>query len=72
MMPHAYKAGPQTIQLRQELVAMKPGGTVIVTVPDGYYRCPPGPYERVSLIANYLKKNKGGSKIIVLDPHPVV
>lgn len=70
MMPHAYKAGPQTIQLRQELVAMKPGGTVIVTVPDGYYRCPPGPYERVSLIANYLKKNKGGSKIIVLDPHP--
>jgi len=66
---HAYKAGPQTLQLRQELVAMKPGGTVLMRVPDGFYRCPPGPYERASLIANYLKKNKKGSKLIILDPH---
>lgn len=68
-LPHAYKAGPQTVQLRQELEAMKPGGTVLMRVPDGYYRCPPGPYERASLIANYLKKHKKGSKLIILDPH---
>jgi sulfide dehydrogenase [flavocytochrome c] flavoprotein chain len=67
--PHAYKAGPQTVQLQQQLQAMKPGGTVLLTVPDGAYRCPPGPYERVSLIADYLQKNKKGSKLIILDPH---
>ena len=68
-MPHAYKAGPQTLQLRQELEAMTPGGTVLMRVPDGAYRCPPGPYERASLIANYLKKHKKGSRLIILDPH---
>lgn len=68
-LPHAYKAGPQTLQLQQELVAMKPGGTVLMRVPDGAYRCPPGPYERASLIANYLQKHKKGSKLIILDPH---
>ncbi len=67
--PHAYKAGPQTVQLQQQLRAMPPGGTVLMTVPDGAYRCPPGPYERASLIADYLKKNKKGSRLIVLDPH---
>lgn len=67
--PHAYKAGPQTVQLQQQLQAMKPGGTVLMTVPDGAYRCPPGPYERASLIADYLQKNKKGSKLIILDPH---
>ncbi|MBN1957120.1 MAG: FAD-dependent oxidoreductase [Desulfuromonadales bacterium] len=67
--PHAYKAGPQTVQLQQQLMAMKPGGTVLMTVPDGAYRCPPGPYERASLIADYLRKNKPGSKLIILDPH---
>lgn len=67
--PHAYKAGPQTVQLQQQLMAMKPGGVVLMTVPDGAYRCPPGPYERASLIADYLKKKKPGSKLIILDPH---
>lgn len=67
--PHAYKAGPQTVQLQLQLMAMKPGGTVLMTVPDGAYRCPPGPYERASLIADYLRKNKPGSKLIILDPH---
>ncbi|MEE4254283.1 MAG: NAD(P)/FAD-dependent oxidoreductase [Desulfuromusa sp.] len=69
MFPHAYKAGPQTVQLQQQLQAMSPGGTVLMTVPDNAYRCPPGPYERASLIANYLQKNKKGSKLIILDPH---
>lgn len=67
--PHAYKAGPQTVQLQQQLMALKPGGTVLMTVPDGAYRCPPGPYERASLIADYLQKNKKGSKLLILDPH---
>ena len=69
-MPHAWKAGPQTVLLRKQLVAMKDGGTVVMTVPLAPYRCPPGPYERASMIAHYLKKNKPKSKIVVLDANP--
>jgi len=67
--PHAYKAGPQTVILRKQLEAMKPGGSFVIATPPKPYRCPPGPYERISVIANYLKKNKPGSKVIVLDPN---
>jgi sulfide dehydrogenase [flavocytochrome c] flavoprotein subunit len=70
VMPHAWKAGPQTILLRKQLVAMKDGGTVVMTVPLAPYRCPPGPYERASMIAHYLKQNKPKSKIVVLDANP--
>ncbi len=66
-MPHAWKAGPQTALLRDQLRAMRDGGTVIVSAPGGAFRCPPGPYERVSLIAHYLKEHKPKSKILVLD-----
>jgi sulfide dehydrogenase [flavocytochrome c] flavoprotein subunit len=66
--PHAWKAGPQTLLLRRQLEGMKDGGTVIIVAPDNPYRCPPGPYERASLIANYLKTSKKTkSKIIILD-----
>ena len=65
--PAAWSAGAETQQLREELAAMPAGGTVVLSVPFGPYRCPPGPYERASLIADYLKKNKPGSKLIVLD-----
>lgn len=65
--PHAYKAGPQTTILRNQLEAMEDGGTVVVAPPPNPFRCPPGPYERISLIAHYLKHNKPKSKIIVLD-----
>ncbi|HHZ66296.1 MAG TPA: NAD(P)/FAD-dependent oxidoreductase [Alphaproteobacteria bacterium] len=65
--PAAWSAGPETQQLREELVAMRAGGTVVLSVPFGPYRCPPGPYERTCLIADFLKKHKPGSKIIVLD-----
>ncbi|MBI5891070.1 MAG: FAD-dependent oxidoreductase [Nitrosomonadales bacterium] len=70
IMPHAWKAGPQTVLLRKQLEAMKPGGTVILSIPLAPFRCPPGPYERTSMIAMYLKQNKPGSKIIVLDANP--
>ncbi|HYZ61078.1 MAG TPA: NAD(P)/FAD-dependent oxidoreductase [Acetobacteraceae bacterium] len=66
-MPHAWKAGPQTLLLRDQLRAMPDGGTVVMTVPANPYRCPPGPYERASLIAYYLKTQKPRSKLIVLD-----
>ncbi|WP_040577807.1 NAD(P)/FAD-dependent oxidoreductase [Methylopila sp. M107] len=66
-MPHAWKAGPQTLLLAKMLAAMEDGGTVVMSVPANPYRCPPGPYERASLIAGYLKANKPRSKIIVLD-----
>lgn len=67
VMPHAWKAGTQTALLRRQLEAMPDGGTVIVAPPDNPFRCPPGPYERVSMIAWYLKNTKPKSKILVLD-----
>ena len=66
-MPHAWKAGDQTLLLRRQLDAMADGGTVVISAPANPFRCPPGPYERASLIAFYLKKTKPRSKLIVLD-----
>ncbi len=68
IMPHAWKAGPQTKLLKKQLEAMKDGGTVILAAPDNPYRCPPGPYERTCMIAHYLKTKKPKSKLILLDP----
>jgi len=68
--PHAWKAGPQTVTLRKQLEAMADGGTVIIAPPPNPFRCPPGPYERASQIAHYLKHNKPKSKILILDPKP--
>lgn len=67
VMPHAWKAGPQTVLLQQQLMAMKDGGVVIIVAPPNPYRCPPGPYERASQIAYYLKQYKPKSKILILD-----
>jgi sulfide dehydrogenase [flavocytochrome c] flavoprotein chain len=66
-MPHAWLAGDQTLLLRRQLEAMPDGGTVVISAPANPFRCPPGPYERASLIAYYLKKSKPRSKLIVLD-----
>jgi sulfide dehydrogenase [flavocytochrome c] flavoprotein subunit len=66
-MPHAWKAGEQTLLLRRQLEAMKDGGLVVISAPANPFRCPPGPYERASLIAWYLKTKKPRSKLIVLD-----
>jgi len=66
-LPHAWKAGEQTHILRSQLEAMDDGGTVIITPPANPFRCPPGPYERASLIAQYLKKHKPKSKVLMLD-----
>jgi NADPH-dependent 2,4-dienoyl-CoA reductase/sulfur reductase-like enzyme len=66
-MPHAWKAGEQTVLLRRQLEAMEDGGTVVMSVPANPYRCPPGPYERASLVAHFLKTKKPRSKLIVLD-----
>ncbi len=66
-MPHAWTAGAQTDLLRRQLDAMEDGGVVVMAVPANPYRCPPGPYERASLIAHYLKTRKPRSKLIVLD-----
>lgn len=70
VMPHAWKAGPQTLLLRKQLEDMPNGGRVVLTVPLAPFRCPPGPYERTSMIAMYLKQHKPKSKIIVLDANP--
>lgn len=68
--PHAWKAGEQTKILRTQLEAMNDGGVVVITAPANPFRCPPGPYERASLIAQYLKEKKPKSKIIILDAKP--
>ena len=65
--PHAYKAGAQTVLLTEQLQSMKDGGTFVMVAPKNPFRCPPGPYERISLVAHYLKQNKPNSKIIILD-----
>ncbi len=64
---HAWKAGAQTVALRQQLEAMKDGGTYAISVPKAPYRCPPGPYERACLVAAYLKEHKPKSKVVILD-----
>jgi NADPH-dependent 2,4-dienoyl-CoA reductase/sulfur reductase-like enzyme len=66
-MPHAWQAGEQTTLLRRQLEAMDDGGLVVISAPANPFRCPPGPYERASLIAHYLKTKKPRSKLIVLD-----
>ncbi|QAU42943.1 cytochrome C [Bradyrhizobium guangdongense] len=66
-MPHAWKAGAQTLLLRRQLEAMDDGGTVAMAIPANPSRCPPAPYERASLIAHYLKTNKPRSKVLILD-----
>ncbi|MFD1341877.1 FCSD flavin-binding domain-containing protein [Litorisediminicola beolgyonensis] len=68
VMPHAYKAGTQTELLKAQVMAMPEGGTFVMVAPPNPYRCPPGPYERVSMIANYLKANNPTAKIIIADP----
>ena len=67
VMPHAWKAGEQTTLLRRQLESMEDGGLVVISAPANPFRCPPGPYERASLIAYYLKTKKPKSKLIVLD-----
>jgi NADPH-dependent 2,4-dienoyl-CoA reductase/sulfur reductase-like enzyme len=67
IMPHAWKAGAQTRLLRRQLEAMPDGGLFVIAAPPEPYRCPPGPYERASLIAHHLKTNKPRSKLIILD-----
>jgi sulfide dehydrogenase [flavocytochrome c] flavoprotein chain len=66
-MPHAWKAGEQTMLLRRQIEAMEDGGVVVIVSPQNPYRCPPGPYERASLIAWYLKAKKPRSKVMILD-----
>ena len=64
---HAWKAGAQTVALRKQLESMKDGGTYAISIPKAPYRCPPGPYERACLVADYFKKSKPKSKVVILD-----
>jgi sulfide dehydrogenase [flavocytochrome c] flavoprotein chain len=66
-MPHAWRAGDQTLLLRKQLESMEDGGLVVISAPANPFRCPPGPYERASLIAHYLKTRKPKSKLLILD-----
>jgi NADPH-dependent 2,4-dienoyl-CoA reductase/sulfur reductase-like enzyme len=66
-MPHAWRAGEQTLLLRRQLEDMADGGLVVIVAPANPFRCPPGPYERASLVAHYLKSKKPRSKLIILD-----
>lgn len=72
LIPHAWKAGAQTQQLKDMLKAMRPGGTVAMHIPKTPYRCPPGPYERASLIAYLLKNTNPTAKLMVFDSNPEI
>jgi len=65
--PHSWKAGPQTQKLRQQLEGMPDGGTFVLVAPPNPFRCPPGPPERASQVANYFKHNKPNSKVLIVD-----
>jgi len=69
---HAWKAGSQTFELRKQLEQLRDGGVYILSIPLAPYRCPPGPYERASVIAEYFKRSKPRSKVLVLDANPDV
>jgi len=69
---HAWKAGPETLALRAQLAAMRDGGTYAIAIPEAPYRCPPGPYERASMVAAYFKRHKPRSKVLILDGNPDV
>jgi sulfide dehydrogenase [flavocytochrome c] flavoprotein subunit len=66
-LPHAWTAGPQTMLLRQQLESMEDGGVFVLVAPPNPFRCPPGPYERASLVAYYFKQYKPRAKILILD-----
>jgi sulfide dehydrogenase [flavocytochrome c] flavoprotein subunit len=67
---HAWKAGAQTLALRAQLQALPDGGVFAISIPKAPYRCPPGPYERASVIAHYFKQNKPRSKLVIYDANP--
>ena len=69
-MPHSYKAGSQTQLLNGQIENMRQGGTYCMVAPPNPYRCPPGPYERVSMVAHKLKKINPSAKILILEPKP--
>ena len=71
--PHAWQAGPQTQKLRDQVAAMRSGETFVMTIPAKPFRCPPGPYERACLVADYLKTSgKTGCKVVILDENPAI
>src|SRR5574343_1701964 len=69
---HAWKAGPETLALRRQLEELPDGGVFAIAIPEAPYRCPPGPYERASVVASYFKRHKPRSKVLVLDANPDV
>jgi NADPH-dependent 2,4-dienoyl-CoA reductase/sulfur reductase-like enzyme len=69
---HAWKAGPQTVALQKQLAEMRTGGVYVLAVPLSPYRCPPGPYERASQVANYFKKHNPRAKVLIVDANPDV
>ncbi len=69
---HAWKAGPQTIDLRRQLELLRDGGVYVLSIPLAPYRCGPGPYERASVIAAYFKEAKPRCKVLVLDANPEI
>ena len=70
VMPHAYKGGTQAMLLKAQIEAMPEGGTFVMVAPPNPYRCPPGPYERVSMVAHVLSRTNPSAKIIIADPKP--
>ena len=67
-MPHAYKAGSQTQLLKAQVASMRKGGVYCMVAPPNPFRCPPGPYERISMVAHALKQSNPTAKILIVDP----
>ncbi|MEM6933042.1 MAG: NAD(P)/FAD-dependent oxidoreductase [Pseudomonadota bacterium] len=69
-MPHAFKGGTQAMLLKAQIEAIPEGGTYVMVAPPNPYRCPPGPYERVSMAAHLFKQTNPTAKIVIADPKP--
>ncbi|NPA27568.1 MAG: NAD(P)/FAD-dependent oxidoreductase [Epsilonproteobacteria bacterium] len=68
IVPHAWIAGEQTTLLKSKIDSLQSGDRFILTIPKSPYRCPPGPYERACVVADYLKNIRGVDvEIVVLD-----
>jgi sulfide dehydrogenase [flavocytochrome c] flavoprotein subunit len=68
-MPHAWLPGAQTQQLKAMIDAVPDGGLVVILPPPNPYRCPPGPYERASMMAHiFTSTGRKGCKIVIVDP----
>ena len=67
--PAGFMPGSEHLSIKNKLAEFE-GGTFLLTVPGGNYRCLPGPYERACMVAAIFKKEKIKGKVLLIDANP--